>query len=55
MERVVHKSRSFEEAAEHDIRQQVSMTPQERMRIARILKERAYPSDARDVRACHKS
>jgi len=29
------------------------MTPRERMRVARALKERAYPSNAKDVRACH--
>jgi hypothetical protein len=55
MERVVHKSRSFEEAAEQDVRQQVAMTPQERMRMARALKERAYPGDRKDVRAFHRS
>ncbi len=31
------------------------MTPRQRMRIARALKERAYPSNAKDVRACHRS
>ena len=54
MERIVHKSRSFEEADRHDIQQQVQMTPQERMRAARALKERAYPADAEDVRECHR-
>ncbi len=54
MERTVHKSRSFEEADRHDIQQQVKMTPQERMRAARELKERAYPADAEDVRECHR-
>ena len=55
MERIVHKSYDFESAAEWDIEQQVRMSPQERMRAARILKDRAYPSDAKDVRACHKT
>jgi len=55
VERVVNKARSFEQAAEWDIRQQVSMSPRQRMRIARELKERAYPNNAKDVRACHRS
>jgi hypothetical protein len=54
MERVVHKSRSFEEAAEWDVRQQVAMSPQERIRAARALQRRAYPGRAKDVRECHK-
>ena len=54
MERVVNKARSFEEAAEQDVLQQVKMTPRQRMRIARILKERAYPGKTKDVRACHR-
>jgi len=55
VERVVNKTRSFEQAAEWDVRQQVAMTPRQRMRIARELKERAYPSNAKDVRAWHRS
>lgn len=54
MERVVHKSRSFEEAADWDVQQQVEMSPQERMRVARALKRRAYPADSKDVRECHR-
>ena len=54
MERVVHKSRSFEEADRWDIQQQVQMTPRERMRVARQLKDRAYPPDSEDVRECHR-
>ncbi|MBN2079312.1 MAG: hypothetical protein JW838_10120 [Spirochaetes bacterium] len=42
MERTVHKSYSFEEAEEWDIEQCVAMTPEKRMEIARILKERVY-------------
>jgi len=55
VKRVVHKARSHEEALRWDVRQQVSMTPQERMRIARILKDRAFPRDAMDVREWHRS
>ena len=55
MERVVHKSRSHEEAQRWDVHQHVSMSPQERMKAARILKDRAFPQDAKDVRECHRS
>ena len=54
MERVVHKASSHEEARRYDIEQHVSMSPEERMRAARELKDRAYPPDAKDVRACHR-
>ncbi len=54
MERVVNKSTSHQEAARWDVEQQVSMTPQQRLAAARILKERAYPRGAKDVRACHR-
>ena len=55
MERVVHKSRSHEDAAEWDIEQHVSMSPQERLRAARELKERAFPPDTKDVREWHRT
>ena len=55
MDRVMRKSMSHEEAARWDIEQQVSMTPEERLRAARALKDRAFPVDAKDVRACHRS
>jgi hypothetical protein len=51
----VHKARSFEEADRWDVEQHVAMTPDERLRAARVLKDRAYPKDAKDVRACHRS
>lgn len=54
MERVVHKAKSHEEARRWDIEQHLSMTIQERQRVARELKRRAYPRDAKDVRACHR-
>lgn len=55
MERVVCVSRGHDDARRWDIEQQASMTPQERMRAAGELKRRAFPSDAKDVRACHRS
>lgn len=54
MERVVHVARSFDEAEDWDVRQQVAMTPQQRMRAARALKDRAYPGRQKDVRECHR-
>ena len=55
MERVVHKARSFDEAADQDVRQHVAMTPQQRMRIAQLLKRRAYPVKSQDVGECHRT
>jgi hypothetical protein len=54
MERVVHKASSHEEAHRWDVEQQVSMSPEERLRLSRQLKDRAYPADAKDVRECHR-
>jgi NTP pyrophosphatase (non-canonical NTP hydrolase) len=50
MERIVHKSRSFEEADRWDIEQHISMTPEERQEVAQELRERVYGRDAPDVR-----
>jgi len=55
MERVVHKASSHEQARRWDVEQNVSMTPEQRMRAARELRDRAFPPDAKDVRACHRS
>jgi hypothetical protein len=53
MKWVVHKAKSFKEADEWDIQQQVSMTPEQRLAAAKVLRDRAYPSDTKDIRACH--
>jgi hypothetical protein len=50
MERDAHKSRSFDDAAQWDKEQQLSMTPDERLEIARVLRIRAYGADVPDVR-----
>jgi len=55
MERVVHRASSHEEARRWDIEQNVSMTPEQRLRAARELKDRAFPAEAKDVRAWHRS
>lgn len=54
MERVVHIAKGFKEADEWDIQQQVSMTPQQRLAAAKVLRDRVYPANAKDVRACHR-
>ncbi len=52
MERIVHKSHRFKEADEWDIKQQISMTPAERMKAADDIKLRIYPKPCPDVRQC---
>jgi len=52
---IVHKCRSHAEALAGDIEQHVSMSPEERQEVARILKRRAFPSDTKDVRAWHRA
>lgn len=42
MEKVVHISRSFEEAEEWDDRQYLSMTPEERLDILQRLRDEYY-------------
>jgi len=50
MQRVVNKANSFEEADTWDQTQQKSMTPEERMRIAKALRDRFYPHPRKDLR-----
>ncbi len=50
MDREAHKSRSFAEAALHDLQQMWSMTPEQRLEAAKVLRDRAYGPDAPDVR-----
>ena len=54
LRRVVHVARSFEEARALDIAQQVAMTPEERQRVARELKERVCGTCCPDVREVHR-
>ena len=53
MERVVHKANGFKDAEEWDIQQRVAMTPGQRLRAAKELRDRVYPGDSKDVRECH--
>ena len=55
MERVVKKSRNFREADAWDRRQNLALTPEERIQIAHALRKRAYPANAKDVRECHRA
>ncbi len=55
MKRIVKISKSFEEAEEWDIEQQINMTPQERQKVAKKLKEKVYGKNPRDVRDCRKN
>ncbi|MBK9384280.1 MAG: hypothetical protein IPN34_05595 [Planctomycetes bacterium] len=50
IERIGHVARSFEEAERWDREQMLAMTPEERLTIARILRERVYGTDCPDVR-----
>ena len=53
IEKVIKKFNSFEEAHQYDIEQQVNMTSNERLDGLRILKERAYGNNVKDIRECH--
>jgi hypothetical protein len=53
--RVVNIAKSFTEAEQWDIKQQINMTPNERMEILKVLKDRFYGPDAKDVRECHQN
>jgi hypothetical protein len=55
MERMVKKSRGFLEAEAWDKQQYRSMSPVERMRAARALKNRLFPGKNPDVRECQTS
>lgn len=53
MERVAKKSSSFTQAEAWERQQYRSMTPAERMRAARRIKDRLFPGRQLDVRECH--
>jgi hypothetical protein len=50
MDREAQKSRSFEDADHWDRSQQLAMTPDQRLEIARVLRERVFGRGAPDVR-----
>jgi adenylylsulfate kinase-like enzyme len=51
IKRVVHISHNFVDAELWDIKQQVSLSPEERQKAAKELKSRAFGKAVRDVRA----
>lgn len=50
MKRIVHKSRDFREVELWDIKQQVSLSPEERQKAAKELKARVFGNQTKDVR-----
>jgi hypothetical protein len=50
MERVANKARGFEAAREWELAQDRAMTPDERRRVAKALRDRVYGTDCPDVR-----
>jgi hypothetical protein len=50
MERIGHAAQGFEDAERWDREQMLAMTPDERLTVARILRERVYGTSCPDVR-----
>jgi hypothetical protein len=50
MKRICNKAKSFKEAEEWDIDQQLRMTPEERQDAAKVLRERVYGRNTVDVK-----
>jgi hypothetical protein len=50
MERIVHVARDFREARAWDIEQHLAMTPEQRQRAAKELRDRVYGANCPDVR-----
>jgi len=50
MKRIVHKAKDFKDAEEYDIMQHRMLTPEQRQRIAYLLKIRVYGRNRPDVR-----
>lgn len=53
IDRSFNKTTSFSAAKNWDILQQISMTPEQRQRAAKELKQRVFGKYAPDVRASH--
>jgi len=53
VKRIVYKARSFKQADAWSIRQELAMTPPQRIQAARVLKRRVWSRRSKDVRACH--
>ena len=50
MERICNKAKNYKEAEEWDIKQQLSMTSEERQDAAKELRERVYGRDNIDIK-----
>jgi len=50
MKRVVNIAKNFKEAEEWDIIQQINMTPKERQRIVKELKNKVFGNKVKDLR-----
>ncbi len=50
MERIVNKAKNHKEAEKWDILQQINMKPEERQRIAKMLKKKVYGTQTKDIR-----
>ncbi|MEE9449024.1 MAG: hypothetical protein V3V72_03150 [Ignavibacteriaceae bacterium] len=51
MERIFNKAKNNKKAAQWDVLQQISMSPEERMKVAKELKNRYYGNNPPDVRS----
>ncbi len=51
MEKILNKAKNNKEAEKWDILQQIRMSPQERMNVAKELKRRYYGNNPPDVRS----
>jgi hypothetical protein len=54
VERIVHKSKSFKEADAWDAAQHRAMSPNERMRAAKEIRDRVFPGPNPDIREWHR-
>jgi len=51
MERILNKAKNSNEAEKWDILQQIKMSPEERMKVAKELKKKFYGNNPPDVRS----
>ncbi len=54
MKRIVNIAQNHKEAETWDILQQIKMSPSERQKIAKIIKQRYYSKKCKDVKEVHK-
>ena len=54
MERIVHKAKSFAEADAWEAAQQRAMSPDERLRAAKEIKDRLFPGKNPDIKEWHR-